>query len=596
LHDGLTLIVHGVRTSARTLARKHFRAELAAIIGEENANQITLHGGKSPAETDVGRYIDNAVQTARVMVSQATLDEADVAEACRRADYHAQAIVDSETTVAYRVARVALSHELAAIPDDEAEALGFALAQESSDLRALDGIETRADDDRWIAIVGERWDARADACPRCASVHGEIRPFGVSFSEAGPTVHARCQCIRSLWAVPVPIKGKRAIEMKSHRKQNSAVGDVAWFVSSLGTRAIDDDDDDDDKRPEEERVIRGCIASTEAIDEHGSTIKANGWDLSRYEQNPILLWNHALSSFAKDAEPEDILGRCAVQMRKKRLVCDLHFDNEDVNPKAERVYRQCKAGTIRMLSVGFRPLQWHYEKRGENDGDLLVIDKALLLEISVTPIGSNPDAMLPRSMDLRAMCPALEEREEDVQPQGAATCGACASTTHKENEMDKAILEVLGMSAEATDAEVLATAARMRDQSAAFVSLAGADSTEAAMGVFRAWQASAERAVELETELSAIRAEEAKRERDSVIERGVREMKLCPAELDGWVKDASVEMLRKYLETAPARAKSAPTPQPELDDVELTPEDRHFMAKAGIDEKTYRETKRSLVK
>ena len=163
--------------------------------------------------------------------------------------------------------------------------------------------------------------------------------------------------------------------------------------------------------------------------------------------------------------------------------------------------------------------------------------------------------------------------------------------------MDKAILEALGLSAEAPETEVLASATRMRDQNAAFLALSGVDSPDAAMGVIRAWQASAARVPELEASVEATRAAEAKRERDSVIERAVADMKLTPAEVDGWVKEASIETLRAFLATAPARAKSEPTPQAApADGIELTAEDRTLMAKLGIDEKTYSEHKRSLAK
>ncbi len=601
LHDDVTALVQAVREDARDLAGEHFAAELEAVIGK---NDIELETSKSPKPTDVGRFVDNAVYTARVMVSQAADAGGDKVEAFVRAAYHAQAIIDSESTVAYKRARDALNNSLASIPEEEAEALGFTVATEQSELRAVENIDTRADGD-WIAVVGERWDARSDACPRCASVHGQIRPFGFPFSEPGPTVHARCQCIRTIWAVAIPWDSdKRASKMKKNTPQPQS--DVAYLFSPIAVRAMGEEE------PEENGplVIRGCIASTESVDSHGSVIKSKGWDLRRYESNPLLLWNHALSSWNKDAEPCDILGRADAKVKSKQLVCDLYFDGEDINEKAAQVYRQCKAGTIRMLSVGFRPRKYHYEAQGEGQNDLLVIDEAELIEISVVPAGSNPDAFLPR--DLRAMCPPpppvapappppVEERSEPTPPAAAEPCPACtnASTPQpmERSIMDKAILEALGLSAEAPETEALASATRMREQIAAFVSLTGADSNDAAMGVIRAWQASAARVPELEAAVEATRAAEAKRERDSVIERAVSDMKLTPAEVDGWVKEASIETLRAFLATAPARAKSEPTPQAApADGIELTAEDRTLMAKLGIDEKTYSEHKRSLAK
>lgn len=632
LHDGVLELVQGARSDARDLAGLHINAELAAVIGKTNADKIVLKTSPAPKATDVGPFIDNAVSTARTMVDAAAQSGADASVAFQRADYHAQAIIRSEATVAYQAAREALAGSLASMPADEAEALGFQCADSEADLRAFSDVQTRADGDtgKWIPIIGERWDARAAACTRCASAHGELRPIGFSFSQPGPTVHTSCACVRTLWAVLVPWASEdraHAMSRKNHERSESssadiaaaADGGIAWVFYPLATRAMGEDDTGDgaDGGDAAPHVIRNCVISSEAIDSHCSILRAAGCDLSRYNENPLLCWNHPLSSWTKDPEPEDILGRCEVRKGKsKQTVADLYFDSEEVNPKAERVYRQCMAKTIRMLSVGMRPLKYHYESQGENQRDLLIVDEWMLLEVSITPLGSNPDAMMPRGMDLRSICPPPPppaqpapaapppppvdtDRGADNKsevPAVPAEVDACASTHNNVRSlMDKTILEVLGCKADAPETEVLATATRMRDQVAAFIALSGADSFDASLGIFRGWQASTAKVAELDKQIADTRAAELTRERTDLIARGVSDLKITPAEVDGWVKDASIETLRSFVATAPSRAAAAPTPQPApATGMELTPEDEVMIAKSGMDRGKYIETKRAL--
>lgn len=638
LHDGVLELVQDARSDARALAERHILSELSECIGKTNAGKVELKTSPAPKATDVGPYVDNAVATARTMVDAATQSGADASEAFQRADYHAQAIIRSEATVAYQHAREALAESLASMPAEDAEALGFQVASSDADLRAFVDVQTRADGDatKWIPIIGERWDARADACSRCASAHAEVRPIGFSFSQPGPTVHTSCQCVRTLWAVMVPWDSEDRAHAMSREHTSAAATNstaaqtatdpnpmqaatddgIARFTVAIASRAAGDGEgepaDGEDSGP---RVIRDCVISSESIDSHCSILRAAGCDLSRYEQNPLLCWNHPLSSWTKEAEPEDILGHCVVRKGKnKQTLADLYFDPEDVNPKAERVYRQCVNKTIRMLSVGMRPLKWHYESQGEGQRDLLIIDEWMLLEISVTPIGSNPDAMMPRATDLRSRCPPLPPAQPapaappppPVETDRTATntsepsavpaqVPACASTHNKESLMDKAILEVLGCKADAPETEVLATATRMRDQVAAFIALSGADSFDASVGIFRGWQASTAKVAELDKQIADIRAAELTRERTELIAKGVSDLKITPAEVDGWVKDAAIETLRSFVATAPARAAAAPTPQPApASGVELTDEDRKMIAASGMTEAAYIAAKREL--
>lgn len=754
LRDGMADLVQAVRSDAHVLSTAHFRAELVAVIGAGNAAKITLESGANPNPSDVAQYIDNAIDATRAMVSGASDD--DRREVFTRNAFRAQTIIESEATVAYKVARDSLNGSLLAVSDDDAEKLGFQAAGSQAQLNALamQPIELR-DDQRYIAILGEAWNARAAACDRCRSADGEVRPIGFSFSQPGPTVHARCQCVRTLWAVlvPWPNEERNAMPHDSNRILGDRDTGVAWLNVEIDTRAL--------KIDTSKRIIFDCVASDESIDGHGSKIVAKGWKLDRFGANPILMWNHAWARYSVPAKPKDMLGNAPARVKAKTLLADLRFDTKEINEQAEMVYQQMLAGTIRQLSVGFRPLKYHYEAQGEGQRDLLVIDEAELLEISVVPLGANenagtglfslrdlcpPDPVVP-ILDTLHDAPAVDVPPVDVTPveckaavpykafplktatkwdgsvaesrvrahctngdkfdwatyrscfawydaakpeafgsykllhtdvvggklttidqgvfaaavvvqggrggvkipdgdmagvkshlgkhykdfgktapwdakkeadasdtqpgtapdtsvvRGAAqnlqlsdSHAASAETdvcpdhgAQERSLMDKTILEVYGLKADAPETEVLAAATRQRDQLAAFLALSGADNYDAAIGALRALQSTAAKVPELESQLKALADEGTKRDREALIKDNER--KFTPHELgpEGWVKDASIDQLRSFIKSAPDRIAAAPTAQPPVTaPKELTPEQRKVCKSAGLTEDQFR--------
>jgi signal peptide peptidase SppA len=77
-----------------------------------------------------------------------------------------------------------------------------------------------------------------------------------------------------------------------------------------------------------------------------------------------------------------------------------------------------------------------------------------------------------------------------------------------------------------------------------------AANVEAAFGTIAAWGAASVALDGVRAELDAMRADAVRRERDELIERGLREGRLTPA-LREWAAAQSVESLRAYLEKAP---------------------------------------------
>lgn len=131
------------------------------------------------------------------------------------------------------------------------------------------------------------------------------------------------------------------------------------------------------------------VISTEAVDTYGTVFKVDGWDLTRYEQNPVVLYAHQSWS----ADPDVIIGTSEVFVEDQQLIGRVTFESAETNPLAEKVFRKVQAGILRMASIGadIREAHWGVESTGE-DPNVLYFDKMDLLEWSIVPIGSNPDA------------------------------------------------------------------------------------------------------------------------------------------------------------------------------------------------------------
>lgn len=171
--------------------------------------------------------------------------------------------------------------------------------------------------------------------------------------------------------------------------------------------------DEQKKNREAEFVI-----STEAVDTYGTVFKSSGWDLTRYEKNPIVAYGHRTWS----DNPDMIIGTSEVRIENGQLIGKVRFESEDVNPTAETIWKKVQAGTLRMASVGANVMEWRWgdETMGEDKNTIYFI-RTELLEWSIVPIGSNPDAMVRERQtieEIRAeMAKDIPVTEEEVVPE-----------------------------------------------------------------------------------------------------------------------------------------------------------------------------------
>jgi HK97 family phage prohead protease len=144
---------------------------------------------------------------------------------------------------------------------------------------------------------------------------------------------------------------------------------------------------------EKARSVR-VIASSEAIDSYGEIVRQN-FDLSRYNRNPVVLYGHnQVGVFGMGGAPEWTLPigfSTDVEVVKNELQSTLNLVDEKANPLAELVWQSVLQGSLRAVSIGFYPHTVLEEVH--DDVEVYVLDDNELFEMSLVPMGANPDAV-----------------------------------------------------------------------------------------------------------------------------------------------------------------------------------------------------------
>ena len=102
--------------------------------------------------------------------------------------------------------------------------------------------------------------------------------------------------------------------------------------------------DADDKEPVSSHAI-----SNESVDAHGSIIKLDGWDLTNFKANPVVLFAHNSLSLP--------IGQSRnIWIENGRLMSRTEFaGDKQRHALAETAYLLARDGFIRAWSVGFMP-------------------------------------------------------------------------------------------------------------------------------------------------------------------------------------------------------------------------------------------------
>lgn len=154
------------------------------------------------------------------------------------------------------------------------------------------------------------------------------------------------------------------------------------------------------------------VISSEAVDTYGTVFKIDGWDLTRYRNSPVVLYGH--KSYSDN--PDMVIGTSEVRVEGDLLIGLVTFEEADINPLAEKVWRKVQNGTLNMASIGANSLEWRWGDfdKGENP-DVFYFIRHELLEWSIVPVGSNPDALKRSVESLEEIRTSLKKPENSVE-------------------------------------------------------------------------------------------------------------------------------------------------------------------------------------
>jgi HK97 family phage prohead protease len=131
----------------------------------------------------------------------------------------------------------------------------------------------------------------------------------------------------------------------------------------------------------------GWTFSTFDLDRFDERVDPEGWDVTRFLENPVIQWAHCASIPA--------IGRAeGLYTDEKGLHGTIVFNDKDYDPFGWAIGERVKHGVIRAGSVGFRILEIELpSKECAEDGTALIFRKQELLEFSVCNVPANPFAL-----------------------------------------------------------------------------------------------------------------------------------------------------------------------------------------------------------
>jgi len=166
------------------------------------------------------------------------------------------------------------------------------------------------------------------------------------------------------------------------------------------------------------------VITTDRIDSYRTIFDPDGWDFSRYMENPVVFYNHHSGS----DDPDNLIGmtvdgpnRVTLEDGSTGYEATVRFEPADVNPKAEKIRKKIISGSIRMASIGCQvyDAKW-LEIEGQQD-EVLVFTEQELLEWSVVNIGSNPGAIVKKNAEaiqaIRMEMPGNDTSEKSEGPE-----------------------------------------------------------------------------------------------------------------------------------------------------------------------------------
>lgn len=126
-----------------------------------------------------------------------------------------------------------------------------------------------------------------------------------------------------------------------------------------------------------------------SVDSDFDVVSPDGWNLSEYERNPLVLHMHGMDP----TQPMLPIGIAAKTWAEDGVLYSAP-EFSQAYPLAKLIEAMVREGVLRMASVGFRPDTWTESDREGPWGKGLDISQQTLFEWSVVSRGANPNAFV----------------------------------------------------------------------------------------------------------------------------------------------------------------------------------------------------------
>ncbi len=167
------------------------------------------------------------------------------------------------------------------------------------------------------------------------------------------------------------------------------------------------------------------VASDGSRDSAHTVLNQAGWDLKRFNANPVIGYNHEVYGAWDTKDVDFVIGKGRAYVEDGKLLVDITFEPKEINELAEKVYQKILFGSLNAVSVGFLPIgKGAWGKGDEGPGEereTYYYAGQELLEISVVNIPSNSNATRKgedcAKEELEALRAEAQAAEPEPQPE-----------------------------------------------------------------------------------------------------------------------------------------------------------------------------------
>lgn len=153
----------------------------------------------------------------------------------------------------------------------------------------------------------------------------------------------------------------------------------------------------------EERSL-DFVISTASVDRYGDTVALDGWKLTNFRKNPVVLWMHDNTMLP--------VGKASnVRVEDGALKARVTFTPSGMVKYNDIVLEMLKGGFLSATSVGFAPIKYAFVDKPDRQFGIDFLEQELL-EFSIVTVPANAEALI-EGRSLEATPPIAETPAAD---------------------------------------------------------------------------------------------------------------------------------------------------------------------------------------